>query len=149
VLINDTSKSTTWGSGIQQIIEGFYKFRLRPVLSSLEQALELRVLTPAQRKRFTVEFSLDALLRGSLKDRLEIGTKAVQNGLMTRNEWRQLENLPPMDGGEMLTAQSNLVPLPKLGENPPAPTLPAPEGDDDEKPANGAQDDPTKTPVNQ
>ncbi len=124
VLINDTAKTTTWGTGVGQLIEGFYKFRLRPILSSLEQAIEFRVLTPDQRKKLTVEFSLDALLRGSLKDRLETGAKAVQNGLMTRNEWRQLENLPPMPGGDILTAQTNLTPLEKLGETPEPPAAP-------------------------
>lgn len=118
VMINDTAKTTTWGTGIEQLIEGFYKFRLRPMLVSLEQALERRVLTGAQRARYKVEFSLDALLRGSLKDRLETGSKAVQNGLMTRNEWRQLENLPPMTGADQLTAQSNLLPVDKLGTMP-------------------------------
>ena len=59
---------------------------------------------------------MDALLRASIKDRFEIYAKAVQNGLKTRNECRQLENDPPMDGGDELTAQSNLVPIEKLGE---------------------------------
>ena len=147
VLINDTSKSTTWGSGIEQIIQGFYKFRLRTILASLEQAIEMRVLTAKQRKKFAVEFSLDALLRGSLKERLEIGAKAVQNGLMTRNEWRQLENLPPMDGGDTLTAQSNLLPLEKLGENP-APA-PAPAGDPADPETNEGGADASKDPLAQ
>lgn len=116
VLINDTNKTTTWGTGISQLIEGFYKFRLRPMLESLEQCLDRRVLTPQQRKQFVAEFSLDAILRGSLADRLDAGSKAVQNGLMTRNEWRQLENMPPMDGGDMLTAQTNLAPLTQLDQ---------------------------------
>lgn len=115
VMINDTAKTTTWGTGIEQIIEGFYKFRLRPMLESLEQAIERRVLTPRQRELYSVEFSLEAILRGSLQYRLDAGSKAVQNGLMTRNEWRQLENLPPVDGGDALTAQSNLVPVNLLG----------------------------------
>lgn len=119
VMINDTAKTTTWGTGIEQIIEGFYKFRLRPMLESLEQAIERRVLTPRQRELFSVEFSLEAILRGSLQHRLDAGAKAVQNGLMTRNEWRQLENLPPVDGGDALTAQSNLVPINLLGAVPP------------------------------
>lgn len=118
VMINDTAKTTTWGTGIQQLIEGFYKFRLRPMLELLEQAIERRVLTAGQRTIYTVEFSLDAILRGSLLDRLEAGSKATQNGLMTRNEWRQLENLPPMVGGEMLTVQSNMTPLENLGKTP-------------------------------
>jgi HK97 family phage portal protein len=115
-MINDTEKTTTWGTGIDSLIQGFYKFRLRPMLESLEQAIERRILTPAQRRRYTVEFSLDAILRGSLKERLEIGAQAVQNGLMTRNEWRQYENMPPMEGADELTAQVNLAPVATLGK---------------------------------
>jgi len=85
------------------------------MLESLEQAIERRILTPRQREVYTVEFNLDAILRGSLKDRLETGSQAVQNGLMTRNEWRQLENLPPMVGADELTAQVNLMPVQMLG----------------------------------
>jgi HK97 family phage portal protein len=116
VMINDTAKTTTWGTGIEQIIEGFYKFRLRPMLEGLEQAIERRVLTPRQRQLYTVEFSLEAILRGSYLDRLEAGSKGVQNGLITRNEWRQLENLPPIQGGDDLTAQVNLAPIGMLGQ---------------------------------
>jgi len=115
VMINDTNKTTTWGTGIGQLIEGFYKFRLRPMLESLEQCLERRVLTSGQREIYSVEFSLDAILRGSLADRLDAGAKGVQNGLYTRNEWRQLENLPKMKGGDELTAQLNLAPISQLG----------------------------------
>ena len=115
VLINDTAKTTTWGTGISQLIEGFYKFKLRPMLEGLEQSIERRILTSGQRQQYTVEFSLDAILRGSLADRLDAGSKAVQNGLMTRNEWRQLENLPRVDGADDLTAQVNLAPLASLG----------------------------------
>lgn len=114
-LINDMANTTAWGTGIEQLIEGFYKFRLRPLIESLDQAIERRVLTPRQRELYAVEFSLDALLRGSLTTRLDAGAKAVQNGLMTRNEWRQLESLPRIDGADTLTAQSNLAPLDKLG----------------------------------
>lgn len=109
------SNVTTWGSGIEQLIDGFYKFTIRPVLVRIEQAIAKRVLTPAQRASATVEFSFDALLRASLKDRMEVYAKAVQNGLKTRNECRQLENDPPIAGADDLTAQSNLVPLPMLG----------------------------------
>lgn len=116
VLINDTAKTTTWGTGIGQLIEGFYKFRLRPMLELLEQAIERRVFTPRQRELYSAEFSLDAILRGSLAERLDAGAKAVQNGLMTRNEWRQLENLPPVAGADALTAQTNLAPLEFLGK---------------------------------
>jgi phage portal protein BeeE len=86
------------------------------MLVNVEQAVRKRVMTPKQRATMTCEFNLDALLRGSLKDRIEIYAKAVQNGLKTRNECRQLENDPPMDGANDLTAQSNLAPLALLGK---------------------------------
>ena len=110
------SNVTTWGTGVAEIIDGFYKLIVRPALVNLEQAVTKRVLTPAQRARYTVEFSFDALLRASLKDRMEIYAKAVQNGLKTRNECRQLENDPPIDGANELTAQTNLAPLHMLGK---------------------------------
>lgn len=111
------SNVTTWGSGIEQIIDGFHKFTVRPMLVNIEQAVRKRVMTPAQRARMSVEFSIEALLRGNAKDRAELHAKNVQNGLMTRNEVRQLENLPPDTSpiANMLTAQTNLVPIDMLG----------------------------------
>lgn len=110
------SNVTAWGSGIEQLIDGFYKFTIRPALVRIEQAITKRVLTPAQRARYTVEFSFDALLRASLKDRMEIYSKATQNGIFTRNECRQLENMPADPAGNQLTAQTNLAPLNMLGQ---------------------------------
>lgn len=107
---------TTWGSGIYQIVDGWHKLSIRPMCVNIEQAVRKRVMTPRQRATMSVEFSMDALLRGSLSDRMEIYAKAVQNGLKTRNECRQLENDPPMEGANDLTAQTNLIPLPKLGQ---------------------------------
>lgn len=112
------SNVTTWGSGIEQIIDGFHKFTVRPILISIEQALTKRVLTAAQRARYSVEFNFDALLRGSLKDRMQVYAQAVQNGIKTRNECRQLENDPPINGADILTVQSNLLPINLLGQPP-------------------------------
>jgi len=115
VLVGHTNV-TAWGSGIDSLIEGFFKFTVRPALVNLEQSLRKRVMNAAQRARYTVEFSFDGLLRASLKDRMEIYSKAVQNGIKTRNECRQLENDPPLPGGDALTAQVNLVPVDMLGK---------------------------------
>ena len=92
-------------------------------------------VAPSQRARMSVEFSLDPLLRGNAKDRPELHAKNVQNGLMTRNEVRQLENLPPdpSPAANVLTAQSNLMPLDKLGMTQPT----------------GGQDAPAQEPVAQ
>ena len=106
---------TTWGSGIEQIVDGYYKLTIRPLLVAIEQALTKRVLTPAQRARHGIEFSLDALLRGNAQDRANLYASGLQNGWISRNEVRQLENLPPRAGADDLTAQSQLVPIQQLG----------------------------------
>lgn len=112
------SNVTTWGSGIYEIKDGFYTLTIAPLLTNIEQAIRKRVLSPAQRARMHVEFGFDALLRANAKDRADLYAKHVQNGIMTRNEVRQLENLPPdtSPGANRLTAQSNLVPLDLLGQ---------------------------------
>jgi len=112
------SNVTTWGSGIEQIVSGFHKFTIRPMLVGIEQAVRKRVMTPAQRARMTVEINFDALLRGDPAARSTFYTSGLQNGWITRNEVRQLENLPPVTGpgGDALTAQSQLVPIDLLGK---------------------------------
>lgn len=116
VLVNDTKETTSLGSSVAEIISGFHRLKLRPQLERIEQAIIKRVLSPRQRAaRLTVEFNLDALLRASLKDRMEIYAKGVQNGIFNRNEPRRKEGMPAYDAGEIFTAQSNLVPVDKLG----------------------------------
>lgn len=114
ILINDSANRVPYGNN-DDLVEFFYKFRLRSMLVGFEQRLKLSIMTVQQRQNMTIEFSLDALLRSSLEKRVEIMAKQVQNGLKTRNEARQYENDPPMDGGNVLTAQTNLAPLDMLG----------------------------------
>lgn len=118
VLINGPG-SVKYGN--DDVIEGFFhKLTIRPMVVNIEQAVRKRVLSARQRSSMSAEFSMDALLRGSAKDRADIYAKNVQNGLMTRAEVRQLEGWPKIEGTDVLTAQSNLLPLDKLGTQNPA-----------------------------
>ena len=116
ILLNQMEGTTTLGSSSADIIETFYKLTIRPLIINLEQSLTKRVLTAKQRSNLTIEFSMEALLRSSLKDRIEIYAKAVQNGIMSRNEARQYENDAPFEGGDVFTVQSNLLPVDMLGK---------------------------------
>lgn len=113
-LIN--SSSGTSGASIEQIVESFYRSTIHPLCCSVEQAIMQRVFTAAERSKYVAEFKMSALLRASVSSRYDSYSKALQNGFMTRNEVRKLENLPPVDGADQLTAQSNLWPVNKLGE---------------------------------
>ena len=111
---------TTWGSGIAEIVSGFHKFTLAPLCTQFQQALMRRLIPLEERGEYTIELKIDALLRSNPQERAQYYSQMAQNGMMTRNEVRGLENLPPQDGGDELTAQSNLVPLNKLGETKPS-----------------------------
>ncbi len=114
VLVN-MSGQTTWGSGIEQIVEGFHKFTVAPLCKQLEQALARRLIGVNDNSE-TIEFKYEGFLRSTPEKRAAYYSTMVQNGGMTRNEIRRLENLPPVKGGDELTVQSNLVPIDKLGE---------------------------------
>lgn len=107
-MVGHTSKSTSWGSGIEEQTLGFVKFTLRDILKGLEQEVNRKLLRST---RFYCKFNLDALLRADSKGRSEFYKAAVGGtqspGFMTVNEVRALENLPPLEGGETL-----FVPVP-------------------------------------
>ncbi|MNR97627.1 Phage portal protein [compost metagenome] len=118
---------TMWGSGVEQINLAWLTLYLGPELQRIEQAIEKQLLSAVDRaKGFYVEFNVDALLRADSAARATLMSAQAQNGLKTRNELRALDNDPPMPGGDVLTVQSNLVPLDQLGKVPPRAVQPAP-----------------------
>lgn len=106
---------TTWGSGVEQIIDGWHKLSVRPMLVNLDQAVRKWVLTPKQRSTMTAEFSHDALLRGNIKDRYAVYESGIRGGVLKINEARQLENLPPEPGGDQLMVQAQMIPVTQIG----------------------------------
>lgn len=114
VLINDTSGSTVWGSGIQEIINGWYKIGFRPELERFEHSIRQHLVDDNERDTLDIEFDFEELLRTDFKTRVATGAQAVNSGLMARNEWRKREWLPPVDGGDDLTVQVNMIPIDEL-----------------------------------
>ena len=117
VLVNDTSGSTTWGSGIEQLVSGFYKLNLRPYLERFESSISCNLLSAEEARIYEAEFDFEGLLRSDLKSRLEAYRSGVQGTILTPNEVRAMEGLPRMDGGDELLSQVNMMPLGKLGQN--------------------------------
>ncbi|TXN71732.1 phage portal protein [Methylobacterium sp. WL6] len=116
VLIGHTGEGVTaWGSGIESLIRAWLTTGLGPLLGRIEQSATRALLAPADRGKVWCEFARDGLLQADSEARGKLYASAAQNGWRTRNEIRALENLPPVDGGDVLTAQSNLLPLDKLG----------------------------------
>jgi HK97 family phage portal protein len=115
VLINDTAGSTTWGSGIQQIIEGWYKLGLRASLEKIEGSAMLHLLSDADQRVYEIEFDFDALLRADPLARYQANQAAISSGQLTPNEARTNEGRQPLAGGDELLVQGALVPLSRIG----------------------------------
>ena len=117
-MVGHGGKDSNWGTGLEQKMLWFLIFALRKWCVRIEQAVRKNLLTPVERLTFFAEFNMEGLLRGDSTARAAFYASAGQNGWKTRNEIRRLENDPPMPGGDVLTVQSNLVPLEQLGKMP-------------------------------
>ncbi|MDR0249846.1 MAG: phage portal protein [Burkholderiales bacterium] len=115
-LIGHTEKSTSWGTGLEQQNIGFLTYTLAPRLSRIAQAVGRCLIPIEDRQRYFAEFNIEGLLRADSSARAAFYSQMTQNGVMTRNEVRSKENLQPLDGGDELTIQSNMMAIGKLGQ---------------------------------
>lgn len=111
VLINDTSGSTTWGSGIEQLVSGFYKLNLRPYLERIEASMQRHLIPREDWDTVSIEFDFDALLRADLASRMDAYQKAINAGIYAPNEARAAEGLGPKAGGDRLLVNGTMVPV--------------------------------------
>lgn len=116
-LVGDVEKTTSWGSGIEQQNLGFLQYTLKPYLDRWEYSIERWLVSDAKRGSIHAEHNLDGLLRGDSAARAQYMSTMVNNGLMTVNEARRLDNRPPLPGGDVATRQSQNVPLTDLGKS--------------------------------
>lgn len=116
-MVGHSEKSTSWGTGIEQQMIGFLTFTLGPWLRRIEQAIKKDLLTPAERLRYYPKFAVEGLLRADSAGRAAFYAAMVNNGILTRDEVRELEDREPMGGNAaVLTVQTALAPLDQLGQ---------------------------------
>jgi HK97 family phage portal protein len=115
-MVGHTEKSTSWGTGIEQQMIGFLTFTLGPWLRRIEQAISKDLLTPAERLRYYPKFAVEGLLRADSAARAAFYAAMVNNGILTRDEVRELEDREPMGGNAaVLTVQSAMTTLDAIG----------------------------------
>lgn len=120
-LIGHMDKASSWASSLEGMTLGWLKYGLRAYLSRIEQAVTKSLALPSTS---VLKFNLDVLERGDSASRSLLYASYAQNGLRTRNELRELDDIESMPGADQLTVQSNLTPLSKLGKTPPQPPQP-------------------------
>ena len=115
-LVADLDKATF--SNIEHQSISFVVHTIRPWLVRLEQAMNKALLYPAERQRYFIEFNVDGLLRGDYESRMRGYATARQNGWMSANDIRRLENMnliPKEEGGDLYLINGNMTKLEDAG----------------------------------
>ena len=115
-MIGDLEKSSF--SNIEQQSLEFVKYTLDPWVARWEQAIIRSLLTPDEKAHYFVKFNVDGLLRGDYQSRMNGYATARQNGWMSANDIRELENLdriPAEEGGDLYLINGNMLPLVHAG----------------------------------
>jgi len=115
-MVGDLEKSSF--SNIEQQSLEFVKYTLDPWVVRWEQSIQRTLLSPEEKKRYFVKFNLEGLLRGDYQSRMNGYATARQNGWMSANDIRELENLdriPAEEGGDLYLINGNMLPLGDAG----------------------------------
>lgn len=115
-MIGDLEKSSF--SNIEQQSLEFVKYTLDPWVSRWEQSMRRALLRPEEKKEYFFKFNVDGLLRGDYQSRMNGYATARQNGWMSANDIRELENLdriPAEEGGDLYLINGNMTKLEDAG----------------------------------
>ncbi len=115
-MVGDLEKSSF--SNIEQQSLEFVKYTLDPWVSRWEQAMTKVLFSEEEKQHFSIKFNVDGLLRGDYQSRMNGYAIARQNGWMSANDIRRLEELDPLPaeaGGDLYLVNGNMLPLEKAG----------------------------------
>ena len=107
-MIGDLERATF--SNIEQQSIEFKTYTMEPWLVRWQQAINTRLMVEGERDTYFAEFVTDALLRGDTASRYAAHAIARQNGWMSANDIREIENMNPIDGGDVYLIPLNMVP---------------------------------------
>ena len=113
--VNDQSK-TSYASTAEANRE-FYTDTLLSILTMYEQELTYKLFLQEELENgFYAKFNADVILRADIEKRYRAYSQAVQNGFKTPNEVRALEEDEPLDGGDKLYLNGNMIPITTAGK---------------------------------
>ena len=115
-MVGDLEKSSF--SNIEQQSLEFVKYTLDPWVIRWEQSIQRSLLSRDEKAVYFVKFNLEGLLRGDYQSRMNGYAIGRQNGWMSANDIRELENLdriPAEDGGDLYLINGNMLPLKNAG----------------------------------
>ena len=133
-MVGDLEKSSF--SNIEQQSLEFVKCTLDPWVIRWEQSIQRALLSQGEKAEYFVKFNLEGLLRGDYQSRMNGYAIGRQNGWMSANDIRELENLdriPAEEGGDLHLINGNMLPLKNAGAFANTPTDDGKEENPDEE----------------
>ena len=115
-MIGDLEKSSF--SNIEQQSLEFVKYTLDPWVVRWEMALQKALLSPSEKQEYFIKFNVDGLLRGDYQSRMSGYAVGRQNGWLSANDIRELEDLnriPEELGGDLYLINGNMTKLEDAG----------------------------------
>lgn len=115
-MVGDLEKSSF--SNIEQQSLEFVKYTLDPWIIRWEQSLNKALLSKEEKNKYFFKFNVEGLLRGDYQSRMQGYAVGRQNGWLSANDIRSLENLdkiPAEEGGDLYLINGNMLPLNKAG----------------------------------
>ena len=116
-MVGDLDRSTF--SNIEQQSLEFVKYTLNPWCIRWEQAMCQQLLSPTDQRKYFIKFNVDGLLRGDYESRMNGYAIGRQNGWLSANDIRELEDLnriPTAEGGDEYLVNGNMLPLNQAGK---------------------------------
>lgn len=104
----------------QQSLE-FVKYTLNPWVCRWEQALTRSLLSPKEKREYSIKFNVDGLLRGDYQSRMNGYAVGRQNGWMSANDIRELEKMDKISeeqGGNLYLVNGNMIKMTDAATNP-------------------------------
>jgi HK97 family phage portal protein len=108
-MLGDLERST-FANQEQELLK-YFKNCLRPWLVNIEQEYRSKLIPSVERNVQTIEHVVDGFLRADTEQRGSFYSAMLDRGVMSINEVRALENLPPIDGGDTPRVPMNTEPL--------------------------------------
>jgi HK97 family phage portal protein len=111
-MVGDLDKSSF--NNIEQQSLEFVKYTLDPWVCRIESSMNRRLLSEGEKKDYFFKFNVDGLLRGDYQSRMQGYAIGRQNGWMSANDIRELENLSPIsdeEGGNLYLINGNMTKL--------------------------------------
>lgn len=115
-MVGDLEKSSF--SNIEQQSLEFVKYTLDPWVVRFEQAFQKALLLPDEKRTYFIKFNVDGLLRGDYQSRMNGYAIGRQNGWLSTNDIRRLEDMNPLskeEGGDLYLVNGNMTKLEDAG----------------------------------